>query len=371
MTTEHPADLAVVGAGVVGLAHAAEARRRGLRVTVLDRDQRAVGASIRNFGHLCVTPQHGDALGYALAARERWIDLGAAAGFEVRRCGTLVVARTAAEAAVLEEFAAARGPEQVRMLTPDGARRLFPLAAADVTAAAHLPLDLRVDPRAAIPALAGWLADQGVDFRFGTNVGSLEDGVVRTACGDFAAERIVHASGHDVDRLFPAIADEYDVRRCVLQMFEVSPPGGAVVDPAVLTGTSMLRYGGFLATPSAAAVRAELDEAAPEVLKAGLNLMFTQRPDGAIVLGDTHRYELTHSPFDDEDLSALVLREGSRLLGGDLTVLRRWRGVYASSAITDFLVAEPRPGVRVVSVTSGIGMTTAFGLAPAVLDELL
>jgi hypothetical protein len=29
------------------------------------------------------------------------------------------------------------------------------------------------------------------------------------------------------------------------------------------------------------------------------------------------------------------------------------------------------PDVRVVSVTSGIGMTTALGLAPEVLDDLL
>lgn len=370
VNTATSADLAVVGAGVVGLAHAAEARRRGLRVTVLDRDQRAVGASIRNFGHLCVTPQHGEALELALAARTRWLELGRDAGFEVRECGTVVLARTAAEAAVLEEFAGARGAEQVRMLTPEGARRLVPMAAG-ILAAAHLPLDLRVDARAAIPALTAWLGGQGVDFGFGTHVGALEEGVVRTARGDVSAERIVYACGHDIDRLFPGIAEEYDVRRCVLQMFEVAPPGGAVVDPAVLTGTSMLRYGGFLAMPSAAAVRAEIEAAAPETLDAGLNLMFTQRPDGALVLGDTHRYERTHSPFDDEDLSALVLREGARLLGGDLTVRRRWRGVYASSVVTDFLVAEPFPGARVVSVTSGIGMTTAFGLAPTVLDDLL
>jgi len=40
------------------------------------------------------------------------------------------------------------------------------------------------------------------------------------------------------------------------------------------------------------------------------------------------------------------------------------------SAPDDFLVATPHAGARVVSVTSGIGMTTAFGLAGTVLDEL-
>jgi hypothetical protein len=67
----------------------------------------------------------------------------------------------------------------------------------------------------------------------------------------------------------------------------------------------------------------------------------------------------------------LLLREGSRLLGANLTVRRRWRGIYSESPITDFLIARPYPDTRVVSVTTGIGMTTALGVAPAVLDQLL
>ncbi|WP_407642692.1 FAD-dependent oxidoreductase [Desertihabitans brevis] len=43
--TEELRDLVVVGAGVVGMAHAMTALRRGMSVTVLDRDAEAVGAS--------------------------------------------------------------------------------------------------------------------------------------------------------------------------------------------------------------------------------------------------------------------------------------------------------------------------------------
>ena len=50
-------DLAVVGAGICGLAHALAAVRRGKRVVVLDRDRQANGASIRNFGFVTVTGQ--------------------------------------------------------------------------------------------------------------------------------------------------------------------------------------------------------------------------------------------------------------------------------------------------------------------------
>lgn len=364
-------DLAVVGAGVVGLAHAAEAVERGLRAVVFERDERAAGASVRNFGHVCATAQRGPALEYAWAARERWLRLGEKAGFAVRQCGTVVVARTEAELAALEELAAERGDEQVALLTAGQVRSRLPVAAGEVTGGAHLPLDLRVNAPDAIAALTCWLAGSGAEFRFGTHVGSVTPGAVHTARGEVAAARVVHAVGHDVDRLFPDVADAIGLRRCRLQMLEVTLPQPMVLGPAVLTGSAILRYGGLAAQPSAAAVRREFEARYRELLDVDMNLMCTQRPDGSIVLGDTHHYARTPSPFDDERASELLLREGARLFGAPLTVRRRWRGVYAHSAATDFLISEPAPGVRVVSVTAGIGMTTALGLAPAVLDQLL
>lgn len=370
MPDDQSCELAIVGAGIVGLAHAAEALDRGIRVTLLERDERAVGASVRNFGHICMTPQHGQALAYARLARERWIQLGEKAGFDVQQCGTVVVARTAAELAVLEELAAARGSEQVVLLTAAQVCSQLPVAAGEVTGGAHLPLDLRVSPGDAVAALSAWLADSGADLRYGTQAGLIGDGVVHTGRGPLAAQRIVCAVGHNVDRLFPEVADSVGLRRCKLHMLDVALPGPVTIEPAVLTGHALLRYDGFAAMPAAAAVRHEA-EAAPEVAAAGMNLMCTQRPDGTITLGDTHHYDRTLSPFEDENVTGLLVREGTRLLGAPLAVRRRWRGVYAHSAATDFLIAAPQPNLRVVSVTCGIGMTTAFGLAPAVLDELL
>ncbi|GAA3850656.1 TIGR03364 family FAD-dependent oxidoreductase [Saccharothrix violaceirubra] len=358
--------LVIVGAGIVGLAHAVEGVRRGMRVVVLDRDERAVGASIRNFGHVCVTAQDGHALDLALAARRTWLDLSERVGFRVWRAGTVVLARADDEMAVLSQFARLRGDSQVRLLD----KVPLPLVADDVVGAALLPLDLRVDPREVVPALAAWLSARGVDFRWRTAVTSVEPGLVRTTRGVVAADAVVVAVGHDVDRLLPDLADEAGLTRCRLRMFEVASPGGHVVEPAVLSGLSMLRYAGLAATPAAADVRARIARTRPELLDAVVNLMFTQRPDGNLVVGDTHHYALTHGPFLDEDVDELVLREAARLLGvAALTVRRRWTGVYAS-APGEFLVAAPHPTTRVVSVTSGIGMTTAFGLAPTVLDGL-
>ena len=43
-------DVIVVGAGMLGIAHAWAAAKRGLSVAVIERSRQAHGATIRNFG---------------------------------------------------------------------------------------------------------------------------------------------------------------------------------------------------------------------------------------------------------------------------------------------------------------------------------
>lgn len=375
---ERSADLVVVGAGIVGLAHAWHAARAGLQVVLVERDEIAVGASVRNFGHVCMTAQAGEVLALAREAREDWLSLAAEAGFPVRTDGTVVLARTEAERRVIEEFAEARSDE-VRLLTAADAEPLLGFAPPELLAAAHLPSDLRIDAPTAIPAIAAHLRRIGVEILWRTNVLSIDSGIVTTTRGRVRCAWTVVAVGHDVDRFFPGLADAHGVTRCRLRMLEVDAPAGARIAPAVLTGSSMLRYDGLAAMPSATAVREELAAAAPGLLAHDVNLMLTQRPDpssaagrsGRIVLGDTHVRAVTEDPFEDERADELLLAEGARLLGSPLTVRRRWRGVYASSARGPFLVAEPAPDVTVASVTTGVGMTTALGLARRVLSDLL
>jgi hypothetical protein len=132
----------------------------------------------------------------------------------------------------------------------------------------------------------------------------------------------------------------------------------------VLTGTSMLRYPAFVETDAAAALRAEMAAEHPELVDIVANVMFTQRPDGTLLVGDSHRYALTQDPFLTEATSNTLLEAVARILGASsLTVLERWQGVYASSPRQPFLIAEPEPGVTAAIVTSGVGMTISLGLA--------
>jgi D-hydroxyproline dehydrogenase subunit beta len=358
-------DVLVVGAGIAGIAHAIAAHERGLRVTVIDRDHRAVGASVRNFGHACVTAQSGELLELATAARAKWLRYGGLAGMFVREAGAVAVARSAAEAAVLEELSASREPGQVRLLTAAEVREhLGADADPAIVGGAHLRDDLRVDPREAVGALAAWLADQPeVTVRWGTSFLGAEDGVARTSRGVIRAERIIVCVGHDLDLLFPDLAAEGEVQRCALQMALAEPIDGLRLAPAVLTGTSMLRYPAFSETAAATALRAEMTARRPDLVEIGANVMFTQRPDGTLIVGDSHRYAPTMDPFLAESTTGTLLDEISRVLGSPLRVRQRWQGVYASSDRQPYLIGEVSPGVTAVSITSGVGMTISLGVA--------
>ena len=87
-------DIAIVGAAILGLAHALAAARRGQRVVVLERDAQANGASIRNFGFVTVTGQEaGDCWRLARRSRDIWAEVVASAQIPVLHSGLVVAAR--------------------------------------------------------------------------------------------------------------------------------------------------------------------------------------------------------------------------------------------------------------------------------------
>ena len=359
-------DVIIVGSGIVGLAHAFEAHRRGLSVRVIERDSEPVGASIRNFGHACLTaqtPEHRERLA---ASRAGWLDAAAAAGFWAQEAGALFVARSDAETALVGAFAASR-PEATELQTAEQVRNRLGGGDPRITGGVLLPQDLRIDPRSTVHRLAAWLAEQGVAFEWGTTVGALEPGEpaqVHTSLGTFSAGRVIVCVGHDLSYLFPDLAAEREVERCRLSMALVEAPSGFTSDTAVLTATSMLRYAGFAALPEAETVRREVTTASPQLLEIGANVMLTRRPDGTLLVGDSHHYGAAAPPFLDESVTEALLTEVAALLGvPSLRVLERWQGVYASSPLQEILRDAPGPGIESVTVTTGLGMTLSFGLA--------
>lgn len=358
-------DVIVVGAGIVGLAHAYEGLRQGARVLVLDQAAGVTGASVRNFGHACFTPQSGIAADFAREARERWLTLASEIGFFSKESGTTIVARREEELAVLAEFAEVAGPSRARMLDAETLLASTPVAADVILGGAWLPADLQVDPREAAPAIAAWLETQGVDFAWRTRAAAIESGRVETTRGTVTGDLVIVATNHDLDRLYPEIAERVGIVRCRLHMLKAAPQLRMPLPTPLLTGWSLLRYSGFAAQPSAPALRERLARELPDGIRFDLNQMYTSPPDGSLIVGDTHERSVDATPFQSEAGFDLLVQETKTLFGlTELPVLERWQGVYASAPTQEFVLEEPAPGVHVVTVATGIGMTTALGIAP-------
>lgn len=366
-------DLAVVGAGIVGLAHALAAARLGLKVVVLDRDGRANGASIRNFGLVVVSGQQpGPSRRRAERTRQIWLDLAADAGFEILQRGKIVAAQRSEAMAVLEAFKAGGQGEACRLLTAaELAGRQPGLDQAALAGGLYSPFEIRVESKDVLPRLVGHLAARyGVTFRFGTAVHGVGPSLLSTSAGDVAAEKIVVCPGDDLSTLFPEIMRAGAVGRCKLQMLRLADPG-IRLPSALMSDFSLLRYGGYAGLPAAAALRARLEKERPEMLARGVHLIVAQSADGSMVLGDSHDYGTDPDPFASEEVDRLILSELSTLFPGIRPrVVARWVGTYATSSKGEILRAAPHEGVRLVVVTSGTGASTGFALGEETMAEL-
>ncbi|MNW27413.1 FAD dependent oxidoreductase TIGR03364 [Arthrobacter sp. JUb115] len=372
------ADVLVIGAGIVGLAHAARALDAGLSVIVMERDHEAIGASVRNFGHCCITAQSGELYDLAQSGRPLWLDYAERAGFWAVESGAVVVASTETELQVLRELSARRETGQVEMLNAqDIAEQLGRESTEGFLGGAFLRDDLRVDPRTTVAKLGQWVnAHVAGSVQFSTSAlgfgaGRHRRASVQTNRGAFEADQVFVCVGHDVDYLFPQIAQEHQITRCALQMLRAEASEDLELKPAVLTATSMLRYEAFTEVPAAKALQAEVLAEHPELLDIQANVMFTQRPDGTLLMGDSHSYAATQAPFLKEATSQTLLSAiGDYMSGTELKVIERWQGIYASSAIGPLLIRNAADAITVVSVTAGVGMTLSFGLADKNIKNL-
>lgn len=367
-------DVAIVGAGIVGLGHALAAARRGKRVCVIDRDAQANGASIRNFGFVTVTGQGaGDCWRMARRAKEIWAEVAPKAGIPVLQRGLVLAARYPESEAVIDAFLRTDMGEGCRKLTAAEAAEFVPaLRRGEIFRALHSPHELRVESREAIPKLAAYLAEQlGVSFFRRTSVQDVAPPRIVTAGGIVEAETAIVCPGDDFVSLFPERIAAYGVTRCKLHMLRVRPALPVALRTAVMSDLGLGRYLGYAELPEAAPLKARLDAELGAARRNGVHLIVTQSADGSLVVGDSHHYAPTPDPFQPEDVDDIILEEFDRVL--DLPgrqVAERWLGTYASAPDRWRFTDKPSDAVRIVVVTSGTGASTAFGIAEETMRDL-
>lgn len=366
--TINKSDVAIVGAGIIGLAHAYLAARAGKKVAVFEKNPAASGASIRNFGMIWPIGQPaGGMYELALRSREIWLQLLHEAALPYLSEGSLHAAYRPDEAEVGQEFSELAKPlgYACEWLNPrQTLARTSSIREEGLLGALWSATELTVDPPRIIRQIPGFLSERyGVAFHFNSAI---------TDLSALSAETVIVASGDDFQTLFPNLFAEANLTRCKLQMLRTVPqPDTWRLGPSLAFGLTFRHYPTFQICNSLATLKARVAEETPEFDRWGIHVMASENSARQVTLGDSHEYGLAVNIFDRSQINELILNYARQYLRiPDLTIAESWHGVYAKHPDHPYLRMAPASNVRVVTVTSGIGMTLSFGLAEQTCREM-
>jgi len=368
----------VVGAGIVGLAHAWSAAERGHEVTVIERSPRASGASIRNFGMVWVIGQSDELQPVAMTSRERWLRLANEAGVWVQPCGSLHLAHHPDEWEVLQEFVehhrhSPRGGGLQLLSAEETLKRSHAANPDGLLGSLWSDTECCVDPPSAVRSLPDWLHKRfGVEFHFRSAAIRAEPGELLTSDGKrHAADRIIICSGDDLVTLAPDIYAGQAIRTCKLHMMRThTQSAGWRLGPHLAGGLTLRHYPNFRVCASLQPLIDRIASERPELDRYGIHVMASQNQTGHVVLGDSHEYDDDVEPFDNMEIDRLILRELQRIIHlPSWEIESRWHGIYAKFTQGSSVEQLIAPGVHACTGLGGNGMTLSFGIAERAWDR--
>ncbi|MEI8111696.1 MAG: TIGR03364 family FAD-dependent oxidoreductase [Chitinophagia bacterium] len=368
----------IIGAGIVGLATARALKLKGYRVTVIDRTDKAVGASIRNFGMIWPIGQpSGKLFNRALRSREIWQEMANAADISYDPCGSLHVAYHKDEWEVLQELQSIFSAENrnTQLYSPTHISNQFSgIQDHNLLGGLYSPSELIVDPREAIAKLAIYLKEAlGVEFIWGKQINEVSEG--KAICGKkiYNADIICICSGADFETLFPDLFAEMPITKCKLQMLRfVSDEPNFTIGTSVCGGLSLIHYKSFSSAKTLQVLQSRYENELAEYIAAGIHVMVSQNHLGELTVGDSHEYGRTFDPFDNAAINNLILEYLETFMkSGSWKLLQTWNGIYPkmSNGETDIFL-EPKPGTFIINGLGGAGMTLSFGYAEEIANYI-
>lgn len=365
----------VIGAGIVGLATARALAVRGYQVKVIERNDKAIGASIRNFGMIWPIGQpDGELYERAMLSRQIWKEVCDNAGIWYDEVGSLHVAHQKDEWNVLQELSEIYSHRHYRLLNAtDTISKSAVIVKEGLEGSLFSADEMIVDPRVAISAIPAWLTEKyAVEFLFGKAVTDVCYPAVYTGSEEWEADEIYVCSGADFETLYPQLFAATPITKCKLQMMRMNAqPDNNRIGPAICGSLSLVHYNAFKAASSLKVLQERYKADYKNYLDRGIHVMVSQNEAGELTVGDSHEYGLTPDPFDKQFINQLILdylKKFARF--SDERIIETWNGIY--SKLTNgqtHLVVEPEQGVTVINGLGGAGMTLSFGLCEQVISK--
>ena len=367
----------VIGAGILGLAAARSLAIRGYKVIVFERNEKAVGASIRNFGMIWPVGQpNGVLYERAIHSKLIWKEVCKEAGLWYDEVGSLHLAHNRLELNVLKEFVEAnKNTRSVKILSKDETlQKSSAVNQTNLLGSLYSEDDMIVEARVAIEKIPAYLAEKyGVEFKFNTAINFVDHPDVTSGEQTWQADEIYVCSGADFETLYPEIFLANNFTKCKLQMMRlIAQKNNFRIGPALCGGLSLTHYRSFEVASSLKELKKLYAETMPNHLKWGIHVMVSQNETGELTIGDSHEYGLVFDPFDKQFINQLITDYLKTFaLFKDWKLIQSWHGIYPkrTNGETEF-VYHPQNGVTILNGIGGAGMTLSFGLAEEVVASL-
>ena len=366
----------IIGAGIVGLATARALAVRGYKVSVFERNEHAVGASIRNFGMIWPIGQAtGPMFERAMLSRSIWKQICTEANIWHDEVGSMHLAYHIDELQVMNEYVEVNNQlRNCRVLSPTEAmQKSAGVEAEGLKGALWSGEEMIIESRVAIAQVAQYLAEKhGVVFHWNTAINRIDFPSVFAGLQSWSADEVFVCSGSDFETLYPKLFSAQNITKCKLQMMRlVAQPNEWRIGPSLCGGLSMIHYPGFQSAASLPLLRQRYEQQLSTYLQWGIHVMVSQNGSGELTIGDSHEYGLVHDPFDKQFINDLILEYLHTFANlKDWQILQSWHGIYSkmTNSATE-LIVEAEPGVTIINGLGGNGMTLSFGLCEQLIAK--
>ncbi|HEX7339438.1 MAG TPA: FAD-dependent oxidoreductase [Rhodanobacteraceae bacterium] len=341
-------DLIIVGAGIIGTACADAAAALGWRTAVVEPGPVGGGATAAAMGHLVAMDDDMAELALARYSIRQWQAFADLPAAEFSRCGTLWVARTAAEAAGIDARVARLRAAGIyaQVLDAGDLQRIEPLLAPGMAGGMLVPDEAVVYP----PGVARHLLDQALShdaqLYAARRVQALIHHGVQLDDGTQLHGRVLLATGGQLPELVPELPMR--LRKGHLVISERYP--GLLQHQVLEMGYADSAHG-----------------------QADSSVAFNvqPRPTGQLLLGSSREFDADSGEVSPPMLQRMLQHAFAFMPSlRRLRALRTWTGMRPTSVDgLPYLGAVPgRDEVWVAAGHEGLGITTALGSALLLMD---
>lgn len=378
-------DLIVVGGGILGTFHAYHALKNGQKVLLLEKDNYADSATVRNFGQVIPSGMTGEWFDYGVRGLEIYKGIQSEFDISVRTNGSVYIASDDDEQLLINELYAyynAKGYASSLLSKNEILKRYPAIRSSYAREAIFFPQEISVEPSLMIHRLQQYMCGKFPDFtiNYNTSVCSCEstsEGVsIRTGHNNhFEAGKIIICSGYEFKILYPEIFENSGLIVSKLQMMRTVAMPEVQLEGNILTGLSIRRYECFEdCCPSFSKIKTP--DSLAELKKWGIHILFKKASDGSIIIGDSHEYaDVKH--FNDlgfklkQHVNELMLQEAEKIVDFNVRNLDTcWAGYYPQHDAKHIFEYDVDKNIHIRTGIGGKGMTASAGYAEKSLERI-